>query len=625
MRYLKIFISALLSLLMLVTAVSCATDGTVTDVGTTAGSTTQATTTGKSSSDGNDTSNGNGNNTNNNTNNNSNNKTDLSEIEDILDNKFKLRFGDDGEFRVLVIADIHLNSSGMSDTNEERVKTLIDREKPDLIILTGDQVHDSKVKNDQIFSETIGQLADILEEEKIPWMHVYGNHDADGGYSKENQQDIYEEYNYCISKAGDEDLTGVGNYVIPLYASDSDDIKFAFWGLDSGSNMSAADKAALNPVTSTFGGYTTVKYDYIHEDQIEWYYNTSKLLEEYNNGKVPGLMAFHIPLQEYWTAWQNRNSLEYTGEKLEDICASSYNSGLFGIMRLRGDIKAVVTGHDHKNDFMVNYGGIKLCYSPSFSDSAYGNASTQGARVFVIKEDDPSNVDTYVSYIIERETPTVVGPLPTGYTYDFEGTAPTFTTTGFNGATTTEADVTTIKASVVSGVGVGGSNALAVTRTVYNSTKGGNNLEVKWNLDTAGTLGENKYLVVWMDLSTNNIDFRKACFGLIANGATSAPYRTDDHDVSSPFYYKADGSNTWVPLSTGADGCFGAGDGISVQGYKGWFAFPIEYMPNAGGSTLNANSKITGFYFYMSLSSSSMAGKYVYIDNLMLVKDYSTL
>lgn len=552
------------------------------------------------------------------------NKQENLEMEDILKSKIKLRFNKDGEFKVIIFADLHLKAAGISETNEERIEALLEREKPDLVILTGDQIHDKSVSNVTVFEDTIAQVAEILEHEEIPWMHVYGNHDADGGLSKEQQQAVYESYDYCLSKGGDEELTGVGNYVIPLYSSTSDDIKFAFWGLDSGSNMSAKDKAELCPTTSTFGGYNGTGYDYIHEDQIEWYYNTSKQLEEYNNGqKVPGLMAFHIPLQETWTAWQNREALGYTGEKRDPICASAYNSGLFGVVRNRGDIKAIINGHDHINDFMVNYGGVMLCYSPSFSDSAYGAADLQGSRVFVIKESNPSNLETYVSYIVERDAPEVAGPLPTGYTYDFEGNAPTFILTGWNGATTAEADVSNIKAEIVSGKGLDGSKALAVTRKVYNSTKGGQNLEVKWELDTPGTLGENKYFLVWMDLATNDLDFRKAGFGLYANNINASPFRTDDLDTPCTFYYKADGSDTWVKKSTGADGCIGSGDGCSVAGYKGWFAFPIEYMVNSGKTQLTENSVIVGVYFYMSLANQNMVGKYVYLDNVKLVKDYT--
>ena len=157
---------------------------------------------------------------------------------------------------------------------------------------------------------------------------------------------------------------------------------------------------------------------------------------------------------------------------------------------------------------------------------------------------------------------------------------------------------------------------------MYHNTNSGSNLEVKWKLDTPGTIGENEYLMVWMDLATNDLDFRKASFGLIANNVVGAPYTTDDHDTPSEFYYKADGTNSWVKMSTGKDGCIGAGDSCSVKGFKGWFAFPLKYMLKDTAS-IKEDTVITGVYFYMCLASSEMVGKYVYLDNVTLVKDYT--
>ena len=544
------------------------------------------------------------------------------DIGNTLDSKIKLRFNKNGEFKVLILADLHLRSSGLPEYMGEALETLVDREDPDLIIMTGDNVADKSIATAKVFEETLRQVVDYIEDQEIPWMHVYGNHDSEGSFSREKQQEVYESFSYCLSKTG-EDLTGVGNYVIPLYGSDSDELKFAFWGIDSGSYMSAADKAALCPNTSTFGGYSGTNYDYIHEDQIEWYISTSKLLEEYNNGqKVPGLMAFHIPLQETWTAWENREGLEYTGEKRDPICSSAYNSGLFGAIRMRGDIKAIINGHDHINDFMVNYGGVKLCYSPNFSLNTYNNEDMHGSRVFVIKESNPADVKTYMSYVAERTEITGADPFNIGYTYDFEGPAPEFTLTGWPNGTSSDYYVSEIKTEVVNGAGVNGSKALGVTRTVFHGTNKGDNLEVKWSLATPGTIGENEYFMVWMDLATNNIDFRKAAFGLIANNANGSPYTTDNYDTPSEFYYKADGSGSWVTMKTGKDGCIGAGDSCSVAGLKGWFAFPIKNMLK-GTVPINESTAITGVYFYMCLSSSNMAGKYVYIDNITLVKDYT--
>ena len=59
-----------------------------------------------------------------------------------------------------------------------------------------------------------------------------------------------------------------------------------------------------------------------------------------------------------------------------------------------------------------------------------------------------------------------------------------------------------------------------------------------------------------------------------------------------------------------------------MAGFKGWFAFPLKYMIN-GSLAINTNTVITGVYFYMCLPSADMAGKYVYIDNITLVKDYT--
>ena len=68
----------------------------------------------------------------------------------------------------------------------------------------------------------------------------------------------------------------------------------------------------------------------------------------------------------------------------------------------RGDVKAVVTGHDHINDYMFNYYGIKLCSSPNISDLIYYDARVQGARSFDLNLDTIDNIPTHVTYIIPR-------------------------------------------------------------------------------------------------------------------------------------------------------------------------------------------------------------------------------
>lgn len=48
-------------------------------------------------------------------------------------------------------------------------------------------------------------------------------------------------------------------------------------------------------------------YDHFHDNQIQWYENTVKQIAKEENGDktkvVPSLAFFHIPMQEYMTAY----------------------------------------------------------------------------------------------------------------------------------------------------------------------------------------------------------------------------------------------------------------------------------------------------------------------------------
>lgn len=544
--------------------------------------------------------------------------------------KHELRFGEDGEFKILIISDTHGSGNSLLPVAKANIKLLIDREQPDLVMFDGDNTWG--MTNEKNLEECITDMVEYIESKQIPWGHVYGNHDDEGdSLTKAVQQKIYESFEYCVSMSGDENLSGVGNYVLPIYASAGDKVVFNVWALDSGSYLSGEERAAYLPVVSTYQGYSGSSYDYIHPDQIQWYMSTSQAMEAYNGEKVPGLMAFHIPLQEFYNAWVNRDALNYTGEKREVVCASEINSGLFAAMVERGDIKAVVSGHDHVNDYMVEYGGIKLCYASTVGNNAYYDADMLGGRVFVIHEDEPANVMTYMSYIDESKMAAAEAVLnrenlASGIAVDFESYMPEIYFCGWNNDTSGDAHVDQIRIEVTEGRGRNGSCALALTRTAFHDSNTGNNAEASWTLENPGLLGDNKYVRVWMDLTGDGtaVDFRKACFGLIENGVNLLPYNTDDRDTPTPFYYLAEGETEWVEMSHGSDGCFGKAENSSVKGFKGWFAFPIENMPRRGnGALLKKDSYITGFYLYYCLSSADMAGQNVYIDECAIVEDYT--
>ena len=508
----------------------------------------------------------------------------------LLESKHTLYYNEDGSFRIMVLADMHINSSSDTTTLKETIKTLVDKEQPNLVIFTGDNVIGAS--NADSLRKCLDSLVGYIEEKQIPWCHVYGNHDRERALSNEEQQEIYQSYKYCISK-DERGVDGVGNYVHGIFNRDGS-LGSVIYFLDSGTSN---------------GSYG---YDYITDNQIAWYKNTSDILKEYNGGEaVKGIMAFHIPLKENQYAYENRLNTDivynYTGDRYEVICPSSKDTNLFETILAQGDVKAIVTGHDHNNDYMYNYYGVKLCSAPTISKHGYSaSAEHEGARIFDMALDTIDDVTTYVSYLIERVDaegyPTFDSSvLLEGFGNDslssFEGT-------GYDSGNLSG----TISIQIVDG-------KLEIVR----SSSGNSEVNIYLDKSKYGKLGANKYLVVWVDFT--NVDFRKACFGLLSTNG-SIPYRTDDRDTPTPYYYLADGSSEWIQLSHGNDGCFGTAQAGSVNGMKGYLALPVENF-RYGSVTMNENTLVTGIYFYGDVNSGQ--GTPFYFDDIYLVEDYTEI
>ena len=348
-------------------------------------------------------------------------------LQELLTLKKELRAHEDGSFKVLMFSDIHFYSPAdlQAGKSLQYINETIDRENPDLVLFAGDNWWD--LASEAEFREYITILVGHIEEKQIPWAHVFGNHDDENepnGWTKSIhqsvQQKICEEFEYCVSKAGEEYLSGTGNYVLPVLSHDGTKIVYNIWALDSGayahylSSGNLTDSFTDN-VGATHNNTFYSKYEGIQRNQVDWYVETSQLLEEYNGEKIPAMMYFHIPLQETYTAWKsahlygingtNRtekqyNSMQIIGTKNPDegICAPTHNAGLFDAAVERGDVKLMAYGHDHVHDFSVVYQGINLCYIPAITtrEGVTGaNNALMGGRVVELGKD----FNTYMSYV----------------------------------------------------------------------------------------------------------------------------------------------------------------------------------------------------------------------------------
>ena len=325
----------------------------------------------------------------------------VAALRELFTLKHELRVDENGDFKVLVLSDVQSCSTKINEETINNIRIVIDREDPDLVIFNGDNSYG--MSNARLLKTYITNMAGYCEEKKIPWAHVYGNHDdqiVTSGYSaisKTAQQKVYENFDYCISKSGDPDIFGVGNYVIPVLTHDGSKIAFNIWALDSGGY-----RADPVPDVVQGGNYFYGIYQHIQQDQIDWYVESSRLLEDYNGGTVPAMMTFHIPLQEAYDAWMNRAESEWTGEKRENISSYAVNCGLFKEIVKRRDVKLIVNSHDHLNDFMAKYNGVKFCYTACIGTEVYHAKDMLGGRVVKYTTSNPKDFETYMSYVQER-------------------------------------------------------------------------------------------------------------------------------------------------------------------------------------------------------------------------------
>jgi 3',5'-cyclic AMP phosphodiesterase CpdA len=294
------------------------------------------------------------------------------------------------------------------------IRAVLDDQKPDLVVFTGDQLTRACKTPDDV-RKAIDNIVRPVDERRIPWLVVFGNHDEDQtpatGLDEASMLRIYMSYPYNVNRTGPEGITGTGNMNLLVRGRHSDDPVFAVWAIDSGRYAPAKIAGQVLEEDALLGWGWMPTWDWIKHDQVSWYTRTSEKLEREHGRKVPSLMFFHIPLQEFRTMYDNdaykRAHPELglipqhgvVGERNEDECPGPFNSGLFAAALERGDVKGIFVGHDHVNDYVGNYFGILLGYSANSGFATYGlggpeNHRMRGARVFQIDERDPAKVVT---------------------------------------------------------------------------------------------------------------------------------------------------------------------------------------------------------------------------------------
>ncbi|MEZ5105832.1 MAG: metallophosphoesterase [Draconibacterium sp.] len=283
----------------------------------------------------------------------------------------ELKFKKDKTFKIAQFTDIHWeNNSGNCPKTIETIEFVLNTEKPDLAILTGDIVTNVPA------IEGWKSVAKPFIKAKIPWAVTLGNHDAEPGISRDEIFELLQTMPYFVGRKG-LDLTGCGNYVLPVKASENNKTATNLYCFDSNSY-------SVNKKVSD--------YDWIHFDQIHWYRDESIKTTSLNqNRPLPSLAFFHIPLIEYNQVVGKETTI---GEKLEGVASADINPGLFSSFIEMKDVMGVFVGHDHNNNYIGIYKDIALAFGQVTGADAYGDLE-RGSRIIELKEGEYS-FDTWI-------------------------------------------------------------------------------------------------------------------------------------------------------------------------------------------------------------------------------------
>ena len=317
-----------------------------------------------------------------------------------------IRFNENGKLKILHIADTHLNYDKHFDASVWVIAEACDVEKPDLVVLTGDNTHPNE--DPEKTKKLINALMNIFESRNIPVAVTFGNHDAEAGpMTREDIMEYYQTFPCVISIDNSEGFKNCATFNIPVLASDSDKVNFNLWVFDSGDYDEDEPR----------------HYDRVRTEQIEWYKKTSAKLKEENGGKTVNSVVFqHIIVPEIYDVLKKVDSKQpfavnhiYNEDEFymfdpeevnygtlnEKPCPGYYNDGQFDALVETGDVLAMFTGHDHTNAFGVRNQNIDIYTSPMTRYKGLAYTTQYGYRVVEIDEKDTSTYETRVERLYD--------------------------------------------------------------------------------------------------------------------------------------------------------------------------------------------------------------------------------
>lgn len=311
-----------------------------------------------------------------------------------------LRAQPDGSFKILHITDQHFGeatSSGkfQDDTSIRTLKYFAEKEKPNLVVLGGDQLTSAGIFDAH---KTIwGKIANVLSERGIPHTAVLGNHDTEPfGWNTEifqGRPDITRRdlMKFDASTLGSysgwapPELEPAGSvFIVDVKGPIGDDtVKLQLIHMDSGGMCKRTSGLCLDKKDT---GNPDMQQDI--RSQLPWLEKELRQRRLDHGRPVPSLLFIHIPLTAFNSAFTSGDdSLVGTGKcvGVKGEQAMAIDVGDAQLLRLAknySEIKAIIVGHNHCNDFCCKYGdnNLNLCFGRRSGRGGYGCLAKKSPR-----------------------------------------------------------------------------------------------------------------------------------------------------------------------------------------------------------------------------------------------------
>ena len=301
----------------------------------------------------------------------------------------------DKDFIVLNLTDTQLSNEEWAEGTTHRrilertITELIARVSPDLITVSGDLAwagHD----------HAYDMLASFLDSFGIPWAIVWGNHDNQNGAEYiDSVATRYMTYPNCIYEKGESAL-GNGNYVISI-EQDGKSLAGIFM----------IDSHDRSPYIDADGNEHRA-WAKLNDAQKVWFGEQIEELKQ--RGCADATVIMHIPIYAFRDAtaaaykstvdhksltlenslgrdcW-NEGYEDSIGVQYEGIGSYPTDDGMLDVLKASGITKRIVVGHDHINNWIIDYEGIRFVYSLKTGAGCYWNPILNGGTVLKIGAD----------------------------------------------------------------------------------------------------------------------------------------------------------------------------------------------------------------------------------------------